>query len=87
MLTYVLTRKGGDQVGEAIESRVRTEIEQLGEAALRVEAFNSSVDMPRMIETMEEIESCTTATPLNERIRGVIATNIIAMEWTSIALT
>ncbi len=78
MLTYVLTRKGGDQVGEAIDSRVRTEIEQLGEAALRVEAFNCSVDMPRMIETMEEIESCTTATPLNERIRGVIATNIIS---------
>lgn len=78
VLTYVLTRKGGDQVGEAIDSRVRTEIEQLGEAALRVESFNSGVEMPRMIETMEEVESCTMATPLNERVRGVIATNIIS---------
>jgi len=78
ILTYVLTRKGGDQVGEAIDSRVRTEIEQLGEAALRVESFNSGVEMPRMIETMEEVESCTTATPLSERVRGVIATNIIS---------
>lgn len=78
VLSYVLTRKGGDQVGEAIDSRVRTEIEQLGEAALRVESFNSSVDMPRMIEAMEEIETSTMQTPLSERIRGVIATNIIS---------
>ncbi len=79
VLTYVLTRKGGDQVGEAIDTRVRPEIEGPdGDAALRVETFNSSVDMPRMISTMEEIESGTADTPLTERIRGVVATNIIS---------
>jgi hypothetical protein len=78
VLTYVLTRKGGDQVGEAIDSRVRSEIETLGGAELRVESFNGSVDMPRMIGTMEEIEDSSPDTPLGERIRGVVATNIIS---------
>ena len=79
VLTYVLTRKGGDQVGEAIDTRVRPEVEEPdGEGALRVETFNSSVEMPRMISTMEEIETGTTDTPLAERIRGVVATNIIS---------
>jgi hypothetical protein len=79
VLTYVLTRKGGDQVGEAIDTRVRPEVEgPEGEGALRVETFNSSVEMPRMISTMEEIESGNTDTPLAERIRGVVATNIIS---------
>ncbi len=78
VLTYVLTRKGGDQVGEAIETRVRRDVEQIAGGNLRVETFNSSVDMPRMIETMEEIESGTQETPIGERVRGVVATNIIS---------
>ncbi len=78
VLTYVLTRKGGDQVGEAIETRVRRDVEQIAGGNLRVETFNSSVDMPRMIETMEEIESGTQDTPIGERVRGVVATNIIS---------
>ena len=45
VLTYVLTRKGGDQVSEAIDTRVRPEVEGLGEGeTLRVETFNSSVE-------------------------------------------
>jgi len=78
VLTYVLTRKGGDQVGEAIETRVRRDVEHIAGGNLRVETFNSSVDMPRMIETMEEIESGTQDTPIGERVRGVVATNIIS---------
>ena len=78
MLTYVLTRKGGDQVGEAIDARVRTEVEQIGGAPLRIESFHSNVDMSRMIGTMEEIESATLETPMQERVRGVVATNIIS---------
>lgn len=78
VLTYVLTRKGGDQVGEAIDTRVRRDVEQIAGGNLRVETFNSSVDMPRMIETMEEIESGTPDTPIGERVRGVVATNIIS---------
>jgi len=78
ILTYVLTRKGGDQVGEAIDARVRGEVEQLGGANLRVESFHSNVDMGRMISTMEEIEGASQDTPLGDRVRGVVATNIIS---------
>lgn len=78
ILTYVLTRKGGDQVSEAIDTRVRRDVEQAGGGNLRVETFNSSVDMPRMISTMEEIETATVETALGDRVRGVVATNIIS---------
>jgi hypothetical protein len=57
---------------------VRRNVEQIAGGNLRVETFNSSVDMPRMIETMEEIESGTQNTPIGERVRGVVATNIIS---------
>src|SRR5690606_20330589 len=78
VLTYVLTRKGGDQVGEAIDTRVRPDVEAAVGSTLRVESFNSSVEMPRMISTMEEIESGSRDMPTDERIRGVVATNIIS---------
>lgn len=78
VLTYVLTRKGGDQVSEAIDSRVKAEIEQYGSAALRIESFHSNIDMPRMISTMEEIEGAKADTPVSDRVRGVVATNIIS---------
>ena len=78
ILTYVLTRKGGDQVGEAIDTRVRRDVEALAGGELRMETFNSSVDMPRMIATMEEIESADPGSPIGERVRGVVATNIIS---------
>src|SRR5262249_31335192 len=53
-LTYVLTRKGSDQVAEAIESRVKRELEDItaGAGELRVDTFNGSVDMGEMIEAM-----------------------------------
>jgi len=78
VLTYVLTRKGGDQVGEAIDTRVRPDVAAAVGSTLRVESFNSSVEMPRMISTMEEIESGSRDMPPDERIRGVVATNIIS---------
>ncbi len=78
VLTYVLTRKGGDQVGEAIDSRVRAEVERIADAPLRIKSFHGSVDMPEMISAMEEIESATDSSPLGERIRSVVATNIIS---------
>lgn len=78
VLTYVLTRKGGDQVGEAIDSRVRAEVEKVADAPLRIKSFHGSVDMPEMISAMEEIESATESSPLGQRIRSVVATNIIS---------
>jgi len=78
ILTYVLTRKGGDQVSEAVDTRVRRDIEELAGGNLRIETFNSNVDMPHMISTMEEIEAGTQQTPIGERVRGVVATNIIS---------
>jgi hypothetical protein len=78
VLNYVLTRKGGDQVSEAIDTRVRREVEIQAGGELRIETFHSNVDMPRMIATMEEIEGATPNQPIAERVRGVVATNIIS---------
>lgn len=78
VLSYVLTRKGGDQVSEAVDTRVRSEIENITGAPLRVETFNGNVEMPQMISVMEEIEAASDAQPLGERVRGVVATNVIS---------
>lgn len=78
ILSYVLTRKGGDQVAEAVDVRVRSEVEEVSGAALRVETFNGDVEMPHMIGVMEEIESATPGQPIGERVRGVVATNVIS---------
>ncbi len=78
-LTYVLTRKGSDQVAEAIESRVKRELRDLApnHGDLIVDTFNGGVDITEMIAAMEAIR---TADPLGspaERIRGLVTTNII----------
>jgi hypothetical protein len=78
VLSYVLTRKGGDQVSEAVDTRVRREVEGLTGAPLRVETFNGNVEMAQMIGVMEEIETASEQQPLGERVRGVIATNVIS---------
>jgi hypothetical protein len=78
-LTYVLTRKGSDQVAEAIESRVRRELQencpQHGD--LLLEMFNGGVDVSHMIAAMDELKAMTSAGDPSARIRGVVATNII----------
>ena len=78
-LTYVLTRKGSDQVAEAIESRVRRELQdtcpQHGE--LLLEMFNGGVDVSHMIEAMDELKAMTSGGDPSTRIRGVVTTNII----------
>lgn len=78
-LTYVLTRKGSDQVAEAIESRVRRELQenspQHGE--LLIEMFNGGVDVSHMIATMDELKSETSAGDPGKRTRGIVTTNII----------
>lgn len=78
-LTYVLTRKGSDQVAEAIESRVKRDLAEGAPIAgeLRIETFNGSVPMGEMIETLKGIERADPSRPPNERVRGVVATNII----------
>ena len=78
-LTYVLTRRGSDQVAEAIESRVKRELSELADEAgeLRVETFNGSVDMGEMIEAMRQIERADPNLAPEERTRGLVATNII----------
>jgi Helicase conserved C-terminal domain len=80
VLTYVLTRKGSDQVAEAIESRVKRELSEAaggGVDQLRIETFNGSVDMAEMIASMEAIEDADPSSPPEERIRGLVTTNII----------
>jgi hypothetical protein len=78
-LTYVLTRKGSDQVAEAIESRVRRELQdtcpQHGE--LLLEMFNGGVDVSHMITAMDELKAMTSDGDPSTRIRGVVTTNII----------
>ena len=78
-LTYVLTRKGSDQVAEAIESRVRRELRELTpeHGELIVEMFNGGVDFGEMIAAMERIRSASPDSDPQERIRGLVTTNII----------
>ena len=78
-LTYVLTRKGSDQVAEAVESRVKGELQDTcpRHDELLVEMFNGGVDVSRMISVMEEIKGANWDSPASERIRGIVTTNII----------
>ena len=78
-LTYVLTRKGSDQVAEAIESRVRRKLPdsspQHGE--LLIEMFNGGIDVSHMISTMDELKTETSEADPGTRTRGIVTTNII----------
>jgi len=78
-LTYVLTRKGSDQVAEAIESRVRRDLQDSSplHGDLRVEMFNGGVDVSHMISTMDELKAMTSEADPATRTRGIVTTNII----------
>jgi Helicase conserved C-terminal domain len=78
-LTYVLTRKGSDQVAEAIESRVRRELQESSpqHGELLIEMFNGGVDVSQMISTMDELKTMTSDADPGTRIRGIVTTNII----------
>jgi hypothetical protein len=78
-LTYVLTRKGSDQVAEAIESRVKRELDELAplHGELLTDTFNGGVDITEMIEAMERIRTADPMGDPAERIRGIVTTNII----------
>jgi hypothetical protein len=80
VLTYVLTRKGSDQITEAIHSRVVKELHDLmpNHGELLLETLNGGVDVSEMIHTMEQIELARQDSEPAERIRGVVATNIIS---------
>lgn len=78
-LIYTLTRKGSDMVAEAIESHVKKDLHSLvhefGE--LMIEMFNSGIDVPEMIETMQTIKNADPHSEPADRIRGLVTTNII----------
>jgi Helicase conserved C-terminal domain len=78
-LTYVLTRKGSDQVAEAIESRVKRELQELAPShgELLIDMFNGGVDIAEMIEAMERIRTASPVGNPAERVRGLVTTNII----------
>jgi hypothetical protein len=78
-LTYVLTRKGSDQVAEAIESRVRRELQETSQqhGELLIEMFNGGVDVSHMIATMDELKSEKSGGDPATRTRGIVTTNII----------
>ena len=78
-LTYVLTRKGSDQVAEAIESRVRRELQETSpqHGELLIEMFNGGVDVSHMISTMDELKTQTSTADPGTRTRGIVTTNII----------
>lgn len=78
-LTYVLTRKGSDQVAEAIESRVRRELQESSpqHGDLLLEMFNGGVDVSHMIAAMDELKAMTSDGDPSSRTRGVVTTNII----------
>jgi hypothetical protein len=78
-LTYVLTRKGSDQVAEAIETRVKKDLDEMAQTAheLVVNTFNGSADPAEMKRTLEEIGRESAEGDPSARVRGIVATNVI----------
>lgn len=79
ILTYVLTRKGSDQVAEAIDSRVRQDIETVApdHGTLRVAIFNGGASEAEMSDAVREIRDAVPQGAPSNRVRGVVATNVI----------
>lgn len=79
LLTYVLTRKGSDQVAEAIESRVKTDLHEVApeHGALLVDTFNGGVSEAEMSAAVQRIREATSEGPPEKRLRGIVATNVI----------
>ena len=79
VLSYVLTRKGSDQVAEAIESRVKKDLQEVApqHGQLLVEAFNGGVAEAEMSMAVQEIRDATPDGPPDKRLRGIVATNVI----------
>ncbi len=78
-LVYALTRKGSDMVAEAIESHVKKDLHELAAeyGELYIQMFNSGVDVPAMIETMQSIKKASPDSDPSDRTRGLVTTNII----------
>jgi hypothetical protein len=78
-VSYVLTRKGSDQVAEAIESRVKKELhlESPEHGELLVDMFNGGVEISEMIVAMEGIRAADPDGDPAARVRGLVTTNII----------
>ncbi len=79
VLTYVLTRKGSDQIAEAIESRVKKDLRDLAPAhgELLVEAFNGGVSEAEMSAAVQRIRDAAPEGAPEQRLRGIVATNVI----------
>lgn len=79
VLTYVLTRKGSDQVAEAIESRVKKDIREVSpeHGELLVDTFNGGVSEADMSAAVQKIRTATADGSPQERLRGIVATNVI----------
>lgn len=79
VLTYVLTRKGSDQVAEAIESRVKKDLQKVApeHGELLVDTFNGGVSEAEMSAAVQRIRDATPDGPPENRLRGIVATNVI----------
>lgn len=79
VLTYVLTRKGSDQVAEAIESRVKRELRDLvpQHGELLIDTFNGGVAEAEMSNVIERIRTSDPGGNPADRVRGVVTTNVI----------
>jgi hypothetical protein len=79
VLTYVLTRKGSDQVSEAIESRVKNDLQDVApnHGELLVDTFNGGVSEAEMSAAVQRIRDASPQGRPEERLRGIVATNVI----------
>lgn len=79
VLTYVLTRKGSDQVAEAIESRVKRELQEVApnHGELLVDTFNGGVSEAEMSSAVQRIREASSQGRPEDRTRGIVATNVI----------
>lgn len=79
-LTYVLTKKGGDQVGEVLENRVNRALRDADPEADEVisRLLTGSVSTAQVSAIKEEIENPPAHSRPGQRVRSVIATNMIS---------
>ena len=79
LLTYVLTRKGSDQIAEAIESRVKNELRDMApqHGDLLIDTFNGGVTEAEMSSVVQQIRAADPSADPASRTRGIITTNVI----------
>jgi hypothetical protein len=77
-LTYVLTKRGGDQVAESIGSQVNSYLMRDGYSEVRNEMMTGSTTGAKITALLKEMQQDYRDKDVSERIRSVTATSMIS---------